>query len=154
MAIVLPATTDPVAAPVAEPAPAVAPPRSATILIVEDEPALRALTAIFVAEAGYDVLVAGGGEEALALAASTDGPIDLLLTDVVMPGMLGQQLAERLLAGRPTVKVLFISGFARPFLPDPSRSLPGMFLQKPFSDTELIAAIEACLHEDPQGAAG
>ena len=151
VAIMLPATTDPVTAPAADRAPAGEPPQTATVLIVEDEPALRALTATFVAEAGYDALVAGGGEEALALAASTEGPIDLLLTDVVMPGMLGQELAERLLAGRPTVKVLFISGFARPFLPDPGRSLPGMFLQKPFSDAELAAAIETCLHEDRPG---
>jgi len=66
--------------------------------------------------------------------------------------MLGQQLAEQLLSVHPTLKVLFISGFARPFLPDSSRSLPGMFLQKPFSDTELMVAIDACLRGEPPAA--
>ncbi len=83
-----------------------------TILVVEDQPAVRQMVVEILGELGYTVLDAGDPEGALALAASTDSPIQLLLTDVVMPQMSGRALADRLLSNRPDLKVLFMSGYA------------------------------------------
>ncbi len=82
-----------------------------TILLVEDEEAVRSLAREFLAAAGYTVLEAPGPAEALDLSVRHDGPIHLLLTDVVMPGMRGPELAERILALHPHTRVLFFSGY-------------------------------------------
>jgi PAS domain S-box-containing protein len=103
----------------AEPAPAVAPRATApssrqaeTILLAEDEPAVRELSQLILADLGYQVLVAGNGTEALALyQAPTTPKIDLLVTDVIMPEMGGRELAERLRKLNPQLKILFVSGF-------------------------------------------
>jgi two-component system, cell cycle sensor histidine kinase and response regulator CckA len=118
---------------VAGPAP---PPRpgTETILLVEDEEMLRELAREVLEAGGYRVLGAAGGEEAVRVAAGHDGTIHLLLTDVVMPGMNGRMLAERLLKSRPGMKVLYTSGytddviFQRGVLPEGSA-----FLHKPFT---------------------
>jgi PAS domain S-box-containing protein len=83
-----------------------------TILLVEDQREVRRLTATILRALGYYVLEAEGGEKALQLVEEAHGPIDLLLTDVMMPGLTGPQLAVRLRAARPALKVLFISGYS------------------------------------------
>ncbi|HEY6060180.1 MAG TPA: PAS domain S-box protein, partial [Gemmatimonadales bacterium] len=102
-------------APEQEPAPAVAEPAAAgsgTVLLVEDEAGVRRLAREVLSRYGYRVLEAGDGNEALRVAGAYEGPIDLLLTDVVMPGMSGAELAERFHALRPEAAVLYASGYA------------------------------------------
>jgi CheY-like chemotaxis protein len=103
-----------------------------TILLVEDHPRLRASFAIVLRDLGYRVLEAGTPSDALSLAAEA-GPVDLLVTDVVMPGLGGLDLADRLRAARPDLRVLFVSGYAAPEVLASGRTQPGAaFLQKPF----------------------
>src|ERR1051326_2426937 len=87
-----------------------------TILFVEDEESLRTVVADFLSQLGYRILAAAHGKEALDLAKSYSGDIDLLLTDVIMPGMSGPQLADQLLQARPKTKVVYVSGYAEPIL--------------------------------------
>ena len=82
-----------------------------TILLVEDDDLMRAMTRKILMEAGYYVLDVGSGEEAIRLGRDYGGPINLLLTDVVMPKMCGREVAEHLLELRPTAGVLFMSGY-------------------------------------------
>ncbi len=85
---------------------------SETILVVEDDASLREVTCEFLQSSGYIVISAGLPEEALRLAKCHNGPIDFLLTDVIMPGMNGRELATRLSELRPGMKVLYVSGYA------------------------------------------
>ncbi|HET6481568.1 MAG TPA: response regulator, partial [Actinoplanes sp.] len=90
----------------------------------------------------YRVLSAEGGAAALALVARHDGEIDLLLSDVVMPGMLGKDLAERLVVVRPGTRVLFMSGYAQPVLHSQGTLDPGVaLLEKPFTANDLLIAV-------------
>jgi CheY-like chemotaxis protein len=86
--------------------------RGGTVLLVEDSDVVRAVVAKMLEEGGLTVLQASGGEEALALARRGDAPIDLLLTDIVMPQMSGVELAVRLERERPDVRILFMTGYA------------------------------------------
>ena len=106
---------------------------SETILLVEDENGIRVLTKAFLEQQGYAVLPATNGPEALALAENYSGPIHLLLTDVIMPGMRGTELAARLQAKRPEVRVLYVSGYPEEEITDPDAA----FLEKPFPMEEL-----------------
>jgi CheY-like chemotaxis protein len=110
-----------------------------TILIVDDDADVRALTREILEQAGYRLLEAARGPDALALARAHDGPIHLLLTDVVMPGMSGPELARQLAAGRPDTAVLYMSGQ----LPDTPGARP--WLQKPFSEVDLLAWVRRAL---------
>jgi CheY-like chemotaxis protein len=135
----------PRAAPPAEraggPAPALT-----TVLLADDEPAVRGLAASALSSQGYRVLEAGGGDEALALAARHPGPIHLLVTDVVMPGTDGPALARRLRAARPGTPVLFISGFAeQAMLAAELEATGGSFLAKPFAIADLARAARELL---------
>jgi len=117
-----------------------------TVLAVEDEPALCHVTRRILTGAGYQVLIADNGAAALTLAEQHPGPIDLLLTDVVMPHMLGKELAERLLTARPDTTVLYMSGYAQPVLTcqgtlDPDVTL----LEKPFTKPQLLTAVRHIL---------
>jgi PAS domain S-box-containing protein len=117
-----------------------------TIMVVEDEEALREVTRRLLAAEGYSVIVAADGPQALAAAAAQDGPIDLLLTDVTMPHMPGTQLAERLCRQRPGLKVLYMSGFAQPILEASEPSRAGMVLiDKPFSANDLLGKVSELL---------
>lgn len=113
-----------------------------TLLVVEDEAALRDVAGRILSGAGYRVLSAEGGAAALALVARHDGEIDLLLSDVVMPGMLGKDLAERLVVVRPGTRVLFMSGYAQPVLHSQGTLDPGVaLLEKPFTANDLLIAV-------------
>mgnify|MGYP002629363512 CR=1 FL=1 len=119
-----------------------------TILVTEDEAGVRDLAVAILKRQGYQVLVAGSGEEALGVAAAFDGPIDLLLTDVVMPGLKGPDLARRLTAMRPATRVLLMSGYAAGVMT--TADLDGMpLLAKPFSPGGLAKAVRAALGQSP-----
>jgi DNA-binding response OmpR family regulator len=114
---------------------------SETILVVEDEEPVRRFTAQVLSRGGYRVLEAPTGAEALELAEPVDR-IGLLLTDVVMPGMSGKELYQRLSASRPGLKVLFMSGYPDDTIASHGLLEPGLaFLQKPFRGPELLDRI-------------
>ncbi len=119
-----------------------------TVLVVEDEDAVRALVSGILSRFGYRVLQAAHGEEAIRVSATFDGPIHLLLSDMVMPELDGRMLAERLEASRPAMEVLFISGYPddylsrRGLLPEGKR-----FLNKPFSSKRLANTVREILVE-------
>jgi signal transduction histidine kinase len=139
LTITLPVTTQ-TATPVPEPAPYGRDPKGETVLVVEDEAALREVTRRIFARNGYHVITAGNGPEALEIARDHQGEIHLLVTDVVMPHMLGKEVAEKVLAIKPEIEVLFMSGYARPVLASQGRLDPGVALvEKPFSEADLLA---------------
>jgi PAS domain S-box-containing protein len=117
-----------------------------TILVVEDDTALREVVSRDLRENGYSVIEAGCAQEALALSAGHAGRIDLLLTDIVMPGMLGTTLAEEIRLARAGIKTLFISGY-----PDGALTQNGLiardafFMEKPFSHDALLCKVQEIL---------
>jgi hypothetical protein len=127
-------------------APSIRPRGGETVLVVEDEDALREVTRRILARSGYMVLVAAGGAEAIHLAEEHGGSIDLLLSDVVMPKMLGKEVAERIGAIRPGIPVLFMSGYAQPVLASHGTMDLGVSLvEKPFTEAGLLAKVRAAL---------
>ena len=144
--IYLPRVEAPVEAP-PEAAPVTAPEEgSETVLVAEDERLVRVLVRKTLTQAGYRVLEAGGGEEALRLAARHDGTIHLLVTDVVMPGMSGRELMRRLAEVRPNVKVLYMSGYSDEAVERHGVLDPGTaFMQKPFTPSVLARRVREVL---------
>ena len=119
---------------------------SETILLVEDEEPLRKLCTEFLEQLGYRMLSASNAKEAVALVEGYSGKIDLLITDVVMPGLPGPELAEALLALRPDLKVIFISGYAEGSLAPNGILKPGTVLvNKPFTIRALTAKLREVL---------
>ena len=119
---------------------------SETVLVVEDETAIRQLTNLILQKAGYTVLLAESPVAAERIAGSHPGPIHLLLTDVVMPGMRGPELAERLLRLRPDLRVLFMSGYTDDAIAHHGFLDAGReFLQKPFTPFRLTQKIREVL---------
>jgi len=121
---------------------------SETILLVEDEPAVRNVAIRVLMNQGYFVLAASNGEEALALAEKVGGAIDLVLTDVVMPDLGGPELVARLLERWPGMRAVYMSGYAegdkaRHGMQDPETS----FLQKPFSADSLVPLVREVLDQ-------
>jgi len=117
-----------------------------TILVVDDEDTIRALIREALQAEGYRVLEAGGPKEALDLASQYQHIIHLLVSDVVMPGMNGQELANQLRVERPSLKLLFISGHSMNLLRRSGiDSLGGRFLRKPFSTSTLVENVRASL---------
>jgi signal transduction histidine kinase/CheY-like chemotaxis protein len=125
-----------------------APPRLAagdgTILLVEDDPAVRQLADRILTTAGYQVLIGIDGEHALALA-RTHADIDLLVTDVIMPGLNGQQLADRLIEMRPGIPVIFMSAYTRGVLTAVDNNRIVAFLDKPFTAATLTEKVRSVL---------
>jgi len=122
-----------------------------TVLVVEDEAGIRALVGKMLERYGYQVMLAQHAEDALALDERHGGPIHLLLTDIVMPGLNGPDLAQRLVGRRPTMKVLYMSGFA-PHVTISAGSLSdrAAFLQKPFAADTLATKVRECLDHHPK----
>jgi two-component system, cell cycle sensor histidine kinase and response regulator CckA len=119
--------------------------RAETLLLVEDEPAVRKVVNRTLTRSGYRVMLAGTGEEAIQLCAREPGP-DLLITDVVMPGMSGAELAQRARALKPGLPVLFISGYADEVVSHHGVLDDGVeFIQKPFSPQVLAARVREVL---------
>jgi hypothetical protein len=117
-----------------------------TILLVEDEPTVRDLVGRQLADAGYRVVPAADGQEALERYEAGGAVVDLVITDVVMPRVGGLELVMRLRTMAPGLRVLFVSGYTGDLVaPD---ELPGDFLQKPFSIATLLAAVRKALDGD------
>jgi CheY-like chemotaxis protein len=127
---------------------------SETILLAEDEEVVRDLVREILEGAGYTVLAAADGREALRLSKTHAGDVDMMVTDVVMPGLSGRELAERLWLSRPEMKVLYISGYTDIAVFDPGVLDPGSaFLQKPFSAPELTQKVREVLDTPRAGLA-
>jgi len=115
-----------------------------TVLVAEDEAALLKLTQKTLTRLGYSVLEGCNGEEALKVATGFDGKIDLLLTDVVMPGMGGPELAQRLAAIRPETKILYMSGYTDGAIADHGVLEEGVsMIRKPFTQDQLTRSLDA-----------
>ncbi len=121
-------------------------PGAETILLAEDEDGVRTLIEKLLEEAGYRVLAAESSEDALRLGRDYPGTIHLLLTDVIMPGMGGPELAERLIEHRPKLRVVFTSGYTDAATEEREGFPPGTgFLQKPFTPAALTAKVRETL---------
>jgi PAS domain S-box-containing protein len=122
---------------------------SATILVVEDAADLREITELILARNGYRVITASNGRAALGVVNDYAAKIDLLLTDVVMPHMQGPELAKQVAALRPTIRILYMSGYAQPMLGDGGILEEGiLLLEKPFTEPVLLAKVEQALDAD------
>src|SRR5690349_5167987 len=113
-----------------------------TILVVDDEPEIRKLVGAMVSNFGYTVMTADSGEHALTLYKNNKGPIDLLITDVVAPGMSGPMLADKLTEIQPDLKVLYISGYdnthvVQKYVVEKGHAL----LSKPFTVDEIQSKV-------------
>ena len=118
-----------------------------TILVVDDEPEIRKLVAAMAAQAGYSVITADSGEHAMTLFKNLKGPLELLITDVVQPGMSGPMLAERMIAVQPDMKVLYMSGYdntlvVQKYVVEKGHAL----LTKPFTAREFQTKVRELLH--------
>jgi PAS domain S-box-containing protein len=119
------------------------------ILLVEDEESLRELTSRILMRNGYQVCAVSSGAEAVRLAGDPGQQIDMLLTDVVMPEMLGNEVAERIGAIRPGVPALFMSGYAQPILDSHGVPAPSYdILEKPWTEAALLSRVRKALSRD------
>ncbi|MCU0578761.1 MAG: PAS domain S-box protein, partial [Desulfobacterota bacterium] len=127
---------------------------SETILVVEDNDLVRNLTREALQQFGYEVIEAPNGDLALQVTREYRAPIHLLLTDVVMPGINGRELAEKVLALRPDIKVLFMSGYTDNAIVQYGILEPGLsFIEKPFSPDVLAGKVHQVLNDRPAGSA-
>ena len=122
--------------------------RAETILLVEDEPAVRRLVSQMLQLTGYTVLEAANGPEALGLMDDVGHSVDLLLTDVVMPAMNGGTLAQRLSRRHPKMRVLFTSGYMDDTVVQEVVAMGAQFLPKPFTPDALTQKVREVL-DDP-----
>jgi DNA-binding response OmpR family regulator len=121
-----------------------------TILIVEDEEAVRELIQTVLIEKGYDVIPSLDPQHAEQIAGNFAGEIHLLLTDMVMPGMSGRELADRISAKRRDIRVLFMSGYTENVITTGGMLEEGLaFLQKPFSPVALVHKVREVLSQTP-----
>jgi CheY-like chemotaxis protein len=142
----LPATSDPRSQRVSAPPGAPAPGQGETVLLVEDEEIVREPTRRMLVRNGYRVLAAANAEDALAMLREHFGQIDLLLTDVVMPGRSGQELALEVLEARPTTRVLFMSGYSQDIIVHQGVLDDGVHLiEKPFAGDDLLRKVRDAL---------
>ncbi len=121
-----------------------------TVLLVEDEESVRELVRVTLTSRGYKVLEAEDGEHGLEIAESHKDRIDILITDVVMPGIGGRELAKKLLALRPGISVLYLSGYTEDVVVTPGALGPGTgFLQKPFTLQNLAKKVREVIRSRP-----
>ncbi len=130
-------------------------PEKRTILVVDDEAEIRKLVGAMVSQSGYTILTADSGEHALTLYKNNKGPIDLLITDVVAPGMSGPMLADKLTEMQPDLKVLYISGYdnthvVQKYVVEKGHEL----LSKPFTVEEMKSKVKEMLARAAHGSAG
>lgn len=116
-----------------------------TILVVEDGPSVRRLVCQMLTQNGYSVLEAADGKDALDICNRHHPSISLILTDVVMPGMSGRELAKRLLRAYPHLRFMFMSGYPGEGLPEELQGLNITSLQKPFTSIMLIRKVREVL---------
>jgi len=125
---------------------AVFPTGTETILVVEDDMTVREMIVDILTQSGYQVLVASSGNETLSIWERKANEIDLLITDVVMPGMSGSELAKRLSQKKPQLKVLYMSGYTRRAISQYDMEGEDIaFIQKPFNATDLTIKIREVL---------
>jgi len=119
-----------------------------TVLVVEDEDAVRDQAVLVLSSYGYSVLDAADAQAAIETSRNYPGPIDLLLTDVIMPGLNGRELADQLQAERPETRVLYISGYAGDAIESHGVQAQGLaFLAKPFTLEDLLRKVRSVLDQ-------
>lgn len=123
--------------------------RRETILVVDDAETIRRMVCAMLEQNGYGCLEASDGHEALQ--ALQEEPVHLVLTDVVMPGMGGAELASRLSRERPEVRIMFMSGYSEYPVVHHARRMPSLFLAKPFTAGALMSKIRQVLDEPWEG---
>jgi len=149
--IYLPKVLDPAGQPGAVKQPQVATGGSETVLLVEDEESVRELVRETLKSKGYSVMEAPDGIQGMKVAESFEGKIDILITDVAMPGMSGHELAKRVAASRPGIKILFLSGYTEDAIIHEGVLDPGTaFLQKPFTLQALARKVREVLHGEQE----
>jgi two-component system, cell cycle sensor histidine kinase and response regulator CckA len=123
-------------------------PEQTTVLLVDDEQSVRSIVLKILQRAKYNVIEAENGGAALKVAASHEGPIHIVVTDMYMPGMRGPEVVDALSKVRPGLRALFMSGYADQ---DSRTAVPegANFLHKPFSGQDLTRAVEAVLKGPP-----
>ncbi len=129
--------------------------RGEVVLVVEDEDGIREVARRVLVRGGYEVLTAPGGPEALALVHGRDGPIDLLITDVIMPRMMGHELAGEIAALRPSTRIMYMSGYAQPLV-GATQGLPAdtLLIEKPFTERTLLIKVRQALGTSASNGAG
>ena len=149
--IYLPKVLDPAGQPGVAKQPQVATGGSETVLLVEDEESVRELVRETLKSKGYLVMEAPDGIQGMKVAESFEGKIDILITDVAMPGMSGHELAKRVAASRPGIKILFLSGYTEDAIIHEGVLDPGTaFLQKPFTLQALARKVREVLHGEQE----
>jgi two-component system, cell cycle sensor histidine kinase and response regulator CckA len=123
-------------------------PEQTTVLLIDDEQSVRSIVFKILRRAKYNVIEAENGDAALKAAADHDGKIDIVVTDMYMPGMRGPEVVDALSKIRPGLRALFMSGYADQ---DARTAVPegANFLHKPFSGQDLTGAVEAVLKGPP-----
>jgi CheY-like chemotaxis protein len=117
-----------------------------TILLIEDDPAVRSIVSTMLATRGYEIVDAADGEEAISRFETRDGPIQLVVSDVMMHGLDGRQTIDRIRTIEPATKVLYMSGYTDDAINRNGRLAPGTgFIQKPFSGEELATRVRELL---------
>ncbi len=125
-------------------------PRHVTVLVVEDDEAVRRLAARVLARGGFSVVAAASGEEALRLCRSPHGGIAVVLADVRLPDIRGPELSHRIRELEPAARIIFMSGHAPEDLEDVARTVNARFLPKPFDPDELVRAVRDAVEGHPQ----